>query len=60
MRPTVTINVNNVRVPDEMPIIAPIDTVPVIIIETKVPVELALFLQSTMASTWEFSYRSHS
>ena len=25
-------------------------TVPVIIIETKVPVELALFLQSTMAS----------
>ena len=35
-------------------------TVPVIIIETKVPVELALFLQSTMASTWEFPYRSHS
>ena len=31
-----------------------IRTVPVIIIETKVPVELALFLQSTMASTWEF------
>ena len=35
-------------------------TVPVIIIETKVPVELALFLQSTMASIWEFPCRSHS
>ena len=36
------------------------DTVPVIIIETKVPVELALFLQSTMASIWKFPCGSHS